>query len=197
MKSVLLEYSSIGLNKELLVYRIWLCLPLLFSILLKEHCFGSDVPYRQIFPQLILYDGGGSAVMFPSSERQLVFLGFQKKAKGELLLWYRSLLHEKRSFQGVQTTVIGVLPTWMSWDITREPLIALCHKVIPKEALPYFKITFFDKEKLFSLLELPDGGETSEHIYVFYLDGEKIRWKASGGPTPERLAELKKYTQSK
>jgi hypothetical protein len=139
------------------------------------------------FPQLTLYGENGETDTFPQNKKLLVFLGFQRKAKAELLQWQKALPQNK-----ISVVVIGVLPSYLSWRMTREPLMALCRKAVPKEDLPYFRMAFFDKEKLIADLGLPQGKETLEHIHLFYVDGGKIRWKASCTPTSELLAQLRK-----
>jgi hypothetical protein len=159
------------------VYRILLCVGLLFAM----------PAFAEVeVPQLTLYDMEGESDIFPQNQNMLVFLGFQQKAKDELLLWQKALLQKQ-----IPIIMIAVFPSYMSWGVTREPLIALCRKIVPLQALPSFRIAFYDKEKLINQLGLSPGKETLEHIHVFYLEGSKVRWSASRTPSPELLAQLK------
>lgn len=143
------------------------------------------------FPQMMLYDGEGVSAAFPTPGKQLVFLGFKRGAQKELLQWYTVLRSKKELVEKIPLTVIGAFPSYLSWRITRDPLLSLCKRVVPVEALPYFRITFFDKETFFSHVGREIGKNSSDHIHLFYLDANQhIRWSASGGVTKERLAQL-------
>lgn len=177
-------------KRRFLMVRVLFLLSLTFLISWGSVYSGEDRAFVQ-FPQLTLYDGEGSSLPFPTGCKQILFLGFQTRSKAELLLWYKAVRQEKKITAALQKTVIGVLPPWMSFRVTRDLVIATCRKAVPKEALPYFRIAFFDKNKLSSLLGLSSERGDFAHIQVLYVDGEgKIRWHASGSPTPELLAQL-------
>jgi hypothetical protein len=150
------------------------------------------------FPELTLYNVCGESSLFPSRKSELVFLGFRFAAKDELSLWYKSLLKDKVTLKHIKCTVLPVLPAWMSLSVTRKPLFKACENKLPKEAMPYVKITFCNGAALAEELGLYSDKGDLEHIHVYYLNEQgNICWHTSGKPTPEILAQFRKVTSVK
>jgi len=166
--------------------RIVLLCGLIFSTLMQGSTF---------FPHLSLYSLKGEVESLPSGQKELVFVGCQKKACQALTHWYRLFSEHQGKIGSLGVKVVPVFPSFMGNRLLRPPLMALIQQRIPDHLTNHVAVLFSNIEEISSLFNLSCG--ELEQLQVFLVDENgKILWKASGEPTSQSIPQLKLLASS-